>query len=122
MTVAKDAPVLDSPAFHEVVSRDIKPSFYDGGPCETCAFRAGTEANRSAHTVALAQLCVEGLTPFHCHERPAFCRGWIAAVNLKHEIERDAPNTFESRMRVEAMRMAADVLSRVITMIAEREK
>lgn len=30
----------------------------------TCAFRAGTEANTSDITMALARTCVEGITPF----------------------------------------------------------
>ena len=36
------------------------PAPEQGGPCATCAFRPGTEANLSPHTMQLARLCVEG--------------------------------------------------------------
>lgn len=60
-----------------------KPSPEDGGPCATCAFRVGTEANVTEHTMTLARLCVEGFRTFHCHETPQLCRGFIAALNLR---------------------------------------
>jgi hypothetical protein len=59
------------------------PSPDAGGPCATCAFRPGTQANETAHTWALARLCVEGFRLFHCHEKPQVCRGFNAAVNLR---------------------------------------
>lgn len=73
-----------SPAFDAVVAAS-HPDPDAGGPCASCAFRPGTEANLSPHTDMLARFCVEGVTPFNCHERPGFCRGWIAAVNLRAE-------------------------------------
>jgi hypothetical protein len=71
-----------SPAFDAVLAAQ-HPSPEQGGPCATCAFRPGTEASRSEHTVVLARLCVEGGREFHCHEKAQLCRGWIAAVNLR---------------------------------------
>jgi hypothetical protein len=70
------------PAF-DLVEAAAHPSPEDGGPCSSCAFRPGTEANRSAHTVLLAKLCIEGGRMFSCHERPGLCRGYIAAANLR---------------------------------------
>lgn len=100
-----------SPAFDAVVSA-VHPSDADGGPCATCAFRLGTEANRSEHTNLLARLCVEGITPFDCHEHTRLCRGWIAAVNL---IAAEGLDTSEdARRHREAMAFAADMLGRCI--------
>lgn len=40
--------------------------------CDTCAFRPGTQANRSALTVLKARLCAQAGQPFHCHENAVF--------------------------------------------------
>lgn len=65
------------------------PSPEAGGPCATCAFRPGTEANLTETTITLARLCVEGMRPFQCHETPQLCRGYIAAANLQGVPEGD---------------------------------
>lgn len=70
-------------AASDAVLLGVHPSPEHGGPCATCAFRPGTEANRTEHTISLARLCVEGLRRFHCHEQPRLCRGFIAAINLR---------------------------------------
>lgn len=67
----------------DLVIASEHPSPADGGPCATCAFRPGTEANTTDHTITLARLCVEGLRPFHCHEAPQLCRGFVAAANVR---------------------------------------
>jgi hypothetical protein len=67
----------------DVVSGGNQPSPKQGGPCATCAFRNGTEASQTPHTMTLARLCVEGLSPFMCHEKPGLCHGFIAAANLR---------------------------------------
>lgn len=72
---------VPSPACDAVIAAE-HPSPEAGGPCATCAFRPGTEANQTVHTMTLARLCVEGGRPFHCHEHQRLCRGFIAAVNL----------------------------------------
>lgn len=97
-----------SPAFDAVVAAD-HPAPEAGGPCSTCAFRPGTQANQRAHTVELARLCVEGIEPFLCHEQPQACRGWIAAVNLRGE-----PETEDDLKWVECARAAAEILGRCI--------
>lgn len=54
--------------------------------CETCAYREGTEANRSVNTMLKAQLCLESGEPFLCHSdlsRRALCRGWVDAFTVK---------------------------------------
>lgn len=89
----------------DLVMAGDHPPHEAGGPCATCAFRAGSEANRTEHTVMLARLCVEGFRPFHCHEHPHACRGWIAAINL-----RGAPETEEERRWSIVAGDAADVL------------
>lgn len=80
-----------------------------GGPCATCAFRSGTEANRTPRTMQLARLCVEGGREFMCHEKPQLCRGFIAAINL-----RGIPDDEEARRWCAAAGMAADVLAACI--------
>jgi hypothetical protein len=97
-----------SPAFDAVCAAD-HPAPDAGGPCATCAFRPGTEANRSEYTTALARACVEGIEPFHCHEHPRACRGWIAAVNLN-----GAPEGEEWERWREVNRIAADLIGRCI--------
>lgn len=87
------------------------------GPCATCAFRPDTEANQSEHTMELARLCVEGIVPFHCHERPQLCRGFVAAVNL-----RGAPETDEDRKWRECAAFAADVLGQCIRSAVEAQE
>lgn len=82
------------------------PSPEEGGPCATCAFRVGTEPNKSEHTVALARLCVEGFRMFHCHEKPGLCRGYVAAANL-----RGLPGTEEEIRRAAVYGCAADLLN-----------
>lgn len=99
---------VPSPACDAVVNAK-QPSPECGGPCATCAFRPGTEANQTPHTVTLARLCVEGLRYFDCHERPGLCRGYIAAVNL-----RGLPETEEDKRWAECCSMAADVLGLAI--------
>jgi hypothetical protein len=80
-----------------------------GGPCASCAFRAGTEANMTEHTVTLARLCVESLRPFYCHERPGLCRGFIAAINM-----RGVPEDEEDRRWRVVAGDAADILGACI--------
>lgn len=99
---------VPSPASDAVMTA-AHPSPEDGGPCGGCAFREGTEANRSEHTVTLARLCVEGLTPFQCHEKPQLCRGWIAAVNL-----RGAPETDDDRRWSECAASASEIVATLI--------
>lgn len=93
----------------DLVMLAVHPSPEDGGPCATCAFRPGTEANRSPHTVELARLCVEGLEPFDCHEQPQLCRGFIAAANV-----RGIPEDDDDRRWQQMARHAADILGRCI--------
>jgi hypothetical protein len=93
----------------DVVMAVEHPSSADGGPCHDCAFRAGTEANQTEHTVELARLCVEGFRPFYCHIQPGLCRGYIAAMNL-----RGVPEDDEDRQWCDAAGIAADLLSAAI--------
>ena len=96
---------VPSPA-SDAVLEARHPSPNAGGPCATCAFRKGTEANETRHTMDLARLCVEGGRPFYCHEQPQLCRGFIAAINLR------GPDETEGDKRWSEMNaMAADVLS-----------
>ncbi len=97
-----------SPACDAVMAAE-HPSPEDGGPCATCAFRPGTEANRSAHTVELARLSVEGLRPLYCHEQAQLCRGYVAAVNL-----RGVPQDDADRRWCEVAGFTADILQRCI--------
>lgn len=99
----------------DVVSAHVHPSYADGGPCDGCAFRGGSEASRTAHTVELARLCVEGLRLFHCHEHPGLCRGYVAAVNL-----RGVPSTDEDRKWADVAGHAADIIAECITAAKER--
>jgi hypothetical protein len=95
---------VNSAAFDAVASAcHLSPE--DGGPCATCAFRDGTEANTTAHTVTLATFCVEGLRPFYCHEQPRLCRGYIAAVNLL-----GTPKTKADKRHAAAAAFVADML------------
>lgn len=73
---------MESKALDEVMAAQ-HPSPQEGGPCATCAFRPGTEANQTEHTTALVRLCVEGMRLFHCHEKKQLCRGYLAAANLR---------------------------------------
>lgn len=100
---------MESAACDAVIAAQ-HPSPEDGGPCATCAFRTGTEANQTEHTMLLAALCVEGDRFFHCHERPQLCRGYVAAINL-----RGVPNTEEQKRHAEMCGMAADLLAECIT-------
>jgi len=45
--------------------------------CDTCAFKAGTPANKS-YTPSKAKLCAEIPEPFLCHEESEdiYCAGW----------------------------------------------
>lgn len=100
---------VHSPAVDAVMAaQHPKPS--DGGPCATCAFRAGTEANKTEHTQVLVRLSVEGFRYFYCHEQTQLCRGYIAAMNL-----RGVPKTRDERRLSEAAGSAADVLERCIS-------
>jgi hypothetical protein len=95
---------FESPACDAVIAA-VHPSPEDGGPCATCAFRPGTQANQTTHTMELARLCVEGGREFSCHEKPQLCRGFIAAINL-----RGVPETDEDRRWQVVCGDAADVL------------
>lgn len=106
----------DSPAADAVLAAH-HPSPEDGGPCATCAFRTGTEASQTPHTQELARLCVEGLTPFYCHERPRLCRGWIAAVNLNGVADDE-----DSRRRREVCSYAAEILAAAIERAAQADR
>ena len=108
---------VPSPASDAVMAAE-HPSDADGGPCATCAFRPSTEANRSAHTVQLARLCVEGFRTFHCHEHPRLCRGYVAALNL-----RGVPQDEDDRRWSIVAGDAADILQRCIdaAVAADRE-
>lgn len=99
---------IESPASDAVLAAS-HPSPECGGPCATCAFRPGTEANRSRHTLALARLCVEGITEFKCHEQTQLCRGWIAAVNL-----RGFPKTDADILHAKKSAMCAEFLAESI--------
>jgi hypothetical protein len=94
-----------SPACDAVVAAQ-HPSPEDGGPCTTCAFRPGTQANQTWRTIELARMCVEGFRLFHCHEQPQLCRGYIAALNL-----RGAPESEDDRRWSIVAGHAADMLS-----------
>jgi hypothetical protein len=106
---------VPSSATDAVLSAD-HPSPEAGGPCATCAFRQGTQANQTAHTLTLARLCVEGITPFQCHEQPRLCRGFIAALNL-----RGTPANEDERRWVAAHRYAADLLAECIASAVEAD-
>lgn len=105
MTNQRDVPSAASDA----VEAAQHPSPAAGGPCATCAFRPGTEANRTPHTRDLARLCVEGFRNFHCHEHPHLCRGFVAALNL-----RGVPQDDEDRKWSEVAACAADLLQDAI--------
>lgn len=105
-----------SQAFDLVVEDDHKPSDDAGGPCATCAFRKGTEANRTSHTVELAKFCVEGISPFDCHEHKRLCRGWIAAVNLKAQV-----GDMDDK-KIAACRLAAELFGRCIDAATEEDR
>lgn len=77
-----DAQPVPSAACDAVLAAE-HPTPELGGPCATCAFRVGTEANRTPRTMALARLCVEGFRYFYCHESEQLCRGYIAALNVR---------------------------------------
>lgn len=108
--------VVASPACDAVMSAD-HPSHEMGGPCATCAFRQGTEANRTEHTVTLARLCVEGYRQFYCHEHPGLCRGYIAAMNL-----RGTPQDEDDEKWATVAGDAADILAQCIARAKEAEK
>lgn len=108
---------LESPAFDAICAAD-HPSPSNGGPCATCAFRPGTEANATEHTVALAKMCVEGLERFDCHEYNRMCRGWLAAVNLRAQDDVKSP---EAREYIEAHRAMAGMLANAIGLAKEAE-
>ncbi len=107
---------VPSPASDAVIAA-AHPSPEDGCPCATCAFRPGTEANRTEHTIELARLCVEGGREFSCHERPQLCRGFIAAINL-----RGAPEDEEARRWCEVAGAAADIFSKCIDAAVEADR
>lgn len=93
----------------DAVMSSEHPTPERGGPCATCAFRPGTEANATASTVELARLCVEGMRLFHCHEKTQLCRGFVAAVNL-----RGVPSDEDDQKWAEVAGFAADVLGDAI--------
>lgn len=96
-------------AASDAVIAAVHPSPENGGPCATCAFRPGTEANRTMHTIELARLCVEGLRLFYCHEHPGLCRGYVAAVNL-----RGVPESEDDKRWAEVSGMVADMFADMI--------
>lgn len=100
-----------------VVANGDHPSPDAGGPCATCAFRNGTDANKTEHTMELAALCVEGLRPFYCHEQPQLCRGFIAAANL-----RGVPQDEEDRKWSIVAGDAADILATAIGRAVEAQE
>ena len=120
MPESHSTPLDISPALVAVMADERKPAPDAGGPCATCAFRPGSEASRSPHTIELAALCVEGLTQFMCHERPGLCKGWVAAVNLKHAAGEYAGE--DNRRHMLAMRFAADMLSDAIAVGVEADR
>lgn len=111
---------MHSEAF-TIIATAAHPSPAEGGPCATCAFRQGTEANGSEHTTMLAMLCVEGVSPFRCHEQPHLCRGWIAAVNLL-AADGGLPDDEASRRHRYVCAMASDVLGAAITNAADADR
>jgi hypothetical protein len=111
---------MESEAFDVIAGAD-HPAPEDGGPCGTCAFRPGSQASQTEHTVQLANLCVEGIVPFHCHEQEQLCRGWIAAVNLQG-MDGGLPMDVESIRHREASAFAADILSDAIAAGVEADK
>jgi len=106
----------DSTASDAVMSAD-HPCHEDGGPCHDCAFRPGSEANKSRHTVTLARLCVEGMTQFDCHVHAGMCRGWIAAMNLNGE-----PDTDLGRAKCEGAAIMAEILTDAIQAGVEADR
>lgn len=110
---------MNSDAFDLVVNHP-HPSPENGGPCATCAFRKGTRPNETEHTTTLAMLCVEGLTPFHCHEHPQLCRGWIAAVNVLYLD--GVPQDEDAVHHREACAFAAEALSEAIQVGVEADR
>lgn len=104
-----------SPASDAVMAAD-HPSPSAGGPCATCAFRPGTEANCTDHTVQLARACVEGIVPFYCHEQLGLCPGFVAAVNL-----RGAPTTEADRRWQEISHAVAELISDLIAHARQQE-
>lgn len=110
--------MFDAPsAACDAVMAAVHPSPEAGGPCATCAFRPGTEAHRSPHTVALARLCVEGGRAFSCHEQLQLCRGFIAAINL-----RGAPRDEDDRRWSVVAGDAADILGTCIEAAKANER
>lgn len=106
---------VPSPACDAVLAA-AHPSSADGGPCATCAFSPGTQANQAEHTMELARLCVEGFRTFSCHEQPQLCRGFIAAINL-----RGVPQDEDDRRWCVVAGDAADFLSRCIDVAKQAE-
>lgn len=99
---------IPSPACDAVLAGD-HPAWESGGPCATCAFRPGTEAATTQHTVELARLCVEGFRYFGCHEHAGLCRGYVAAMNL-----RGVPQDEDDRRWSIVAGEAADILQMAI--------
>jgi hypothetical protein len=106
---------VPSPACDVVLAASHPPP-EKGGPCLTCAFRQGTEANTTPHTMTLARLCVEGFRQFHCHEQPQLCRGWLAALNL-----RGTPESQDDKNWSVVAGHAADVLAQCIATAKQSE-
>lgn len=106
---------IASPSVDAVMGAE-HPAPEEGGPCATCAFRKGTEANGAEHTTTLVRLCVEGMRPFLCHEKAGLCRGYIAAANL-----RGAPTPSEKE-EVDILGRVADQLGEIIAEASELEK
>lgn len=62
--------------------------------CQTCAFRVGTEANKSKLTLIKASLCADTGTPFLCHEDTpleVMCSGFTDMFANRVNSIRDQP-------------------------------
>ena len=104
---------ISSPAVDAVLAA-THPSPEAGGPCATCAFRNGTEANLTEHTQILVRACVEGMRLFHCHEKAGLCKGYIAAAN-----RRGAPTASEMENEVRIFGTIVEIICAEMRKIEE---
>lgn len=54
------------------------------GRCADCAFRSGTDANRSQLVLHLVEMCLTGDQEFRCHhgdDPTPVCAGWKALID-----------------------------------------
>ena len=101
----------------DIVSAAAHPSWTNGGPCDDCAFRTGSDASQHAHTIESSRLCVEGFRPFHCHLHPGLCRVYVAAANI-----RGLPYDEEDRRWATVAGAAADIIGACIEAAKNAEK